>query len=859
MPELTPMMKQYYRLKRESGDAVLFFRLGDFYEMFEQDAKDVSGILNITLTKRNEIPMCGIPYHAAQPYIGKLLRAGKKIAICEQISLPEKGKGIAERAITEVITPGTVSDEDILTGKENNFLASLAEYKGTCSFSYLDCSTGDFFVTAWNKEVLLERIREEFEKIHPAELLVQQSLIEEHPKLGAYFANKKKLLINRYPDWSFNIKSSFKKLCELFKVVNLKAFGLEQNDPVIFSTGVLLDYIRETSKSSLYHIHTLHVYSENQYLGMDESTIRNLEIFVNMHDGTEHYSLLELLDKTKTAMGGRKLKTWLAKPLIEPVKIELRLEKLDRFYRDQRVLNSVRNVLSSVLDITRLSSRVALKKAHAKDILGLGTSIESAMKVITTLEEWGNASLFKIPEKPVFEALRKVSGIIQSSIAEDPSVVLTEGKLIREGYSQKLDDLRNIKENSQKILQEYLELEKQSTGINGLRIKYNKIIGHFLEVTKSNVSLVPDHFIRRQSLVGSERYTTERLSELESDINNASEKINDLEKQLFLRILDEIEEHLPSFFILSDFIGEIDCLGSFAVAATENGYTRPLITDSGNISISEGRHPVVEANLPPGEFVPNDALFGDDSKTFILLTGPNMAGKSTFLRQTALITFMAQIGSFVPAGEAKIGTVDKIFCRVGASDNLSRGESTFLVEMNETSYILRTATNRSLIIMDEVGRGTGTKDGLSIAWAVSEYILNMLGTKTLFATHFHELTDLIHPMLRTMYMTIAEEKGEIIFLKKVKDGKNLNSYGIQVAQLAGLPLWVVARAKEKLENIDLHEYEREASEQGKKPQQELFTPTDIIEEELGLIDTNTITPLEALQHIDRWKKIIKND
>lgn len=851
------MMKQYYRLKKESGDAVLFFRLGDFYEMFEQDAKEVSSILQITLTKRNGTPMCGIPYHAAQPYIAKLLQAGKKIALCEQVSAPEAGKGIVDRAIVEIITPGTVLEEDILSSGENNYLASLGIYRDICSFSYIDCSTGDFYATTYPVTDLYERVKEEFEKNKPSELLVQQSLLKDFPKIVSYLKNKQKLLLETYPDWSFSLEESNRRLCDLFGVVNLKAFGIDESDPVIYSTGVLIDYIEETSKASLNHITGIKTYTSSEYLGMDEATVRNLEIFSNMHDGSVRYSLLEILDHTKTAMGSRKLKSWLSKPLIDPGEIRQRHDKVDVLYRNQTDLNDLRSILGGILDTKRLTSRLAVQKAHAKDLLGLGTSVEASLRLIEFFRYWEKGGLFPLPDKKDVDANREVCTLVESAITEDPSVLLTEGRLIKKGYSRELDSLRTLKNDSQAVLQEYLEGEKEKTGIAHLKIKYNKIIGHFLEVTKSSLHLVPEHFIRRQSLVGSERYTTERLSELESELNNAKEKIIDLEKELFLSVRDAISEHIPALLKISEFVAEIDCLTSFAVAATRNGFTRPGIQSSGRVHIVEGRHPVVETHLPPGEFVPNDIVLDPDERIFILLTGPNMAGKSTFLRQTALIVLLAQIGSFVPASEAKIGVVDKIFCRVGASDNLSRGESTFLVEMNETSYILRNATEKSLIIMDEVGRGTGTKDGLSIAWAVSEYILNMLKTKTLFATHFHELTEIVHPRLRSMYMTISEEMGEIIFLKKVEDGKNMNSYGIKVAQLAGLPLWVVARAEEKMGELEHREPAGEKGGETKTLQGELFQPIDVVEKELDILDVNALTPLEALQHIDRWKKALK--
>lgn len=857
MTELTPMMKQYRRLKQKSGDAVLFFRLGDFYEMFEEDAREVSSLLNITLTKRNGIPMCGIPYHASHPYISRLLRAGKKIAICEQISMPEGGKGIAEREIVEIVTPGTVLEEDILTGKENNFLASIGRYKDDISFSYIDSSTGEFFTTMFSGSNTLERVKEEIVKINPSEILIQESLLEENDKLYRFLSTRQNVLLNRYPDWSFDLEESYGKLVDELAVSNLKGFGLDDCHPALFSAGVLIDYLHETNKTKLAHITNIKYYTEDQFLGMDESTVRNLEIFSNMQDGSSRYTLIEVLDHTKTAMGGRLLKNWLSKPLIDKAGIEKRLDRVEALYRNQMILNSVRESLKGVLDTGRLSSRVAMEKAHAKDLLGLGMSLFQCLEIIRIVGEWSVEGLFPLPDRETVTSIESICSLITSSINEDPPVLLTEGNIIKDGYSSELDRLRTLKQNSNKILKDYLETERKKTGINNLKIKYNKIIGHFFEVTKSNVSLVPDHFIRRQSLVGSERYTTNELGELESELNNASEKIVDLEKQLFFDIREEVRKELKTLKAATEFLARIDCLASFSYAATRHGFSKPDITKDRILRIEEGRHPVVEQHLPPGSFIPNGINLDPEQSFFILLTGPNMAGKSTFLRQTALITLLAQTGSFVPAFEATVGIVDKIFCRVGASDNLSRGESTFLVEMNETSYILRTATEKSLIIMDEVGRGTGTTDGLAIAWAVTEYILKKLKAKTLFATHFHQMSALRHPLIQQMYMEVVEKDGEIVFLKKVKPGSAHHSYGIQVAKLAGLPDVVVERAKELLYEIDEQTTDRIPRQDTKEQdQKELFSPADIIEKEIRAFDLNNTTPLQALERIEKWKKLL---
>ena len=865
----TPMMKQYKKAKQKCGDAILFFRLGDFYEMFQQDAKEVSSLLNLTLTKRNGIPMCGIPYHAAQSYIGRLLKLGKKIAICEQISSAKPGKGIVEREITEVITPGTVYDESFLDKSWNNYLIALGRVRDSLSFSYIDSSTGEFFATSFKWNERSEKLKEELERLKPREALVQESLLEEDRVISSIFNQQQGILLNRFADWHFNIENSEKILKRQFGVSNLKGFGFDSGDPAIITAGLLLEYLEETSGNFLTHIKDIKKYSFSEFLGLDYSTQRNLELLKNLHDGGSNYTLLEVLDYTSTSMGARKLKSWLVHPLKDKKQIRERQNRVKFLYRNQILLSSIRERLKSILDIQRLTARVAMDRAHAKDLLGLKYSLNNLNSIQELLQEWKQEEFFLPLGNEKKRGILDIQNLLECGIHEDPSIQLNEGRLIKKGYSPWLDNLKKLKANSQAVLNDYLNSEKENTGIGSLKIKYNKIIGYYLEVTKPNVHLVPEHFIRRQSLVSSERYTTEKLIELETELNNTSEQIIELEKKLFLEIRDRVKEKLSLLLEIADFISRLDCYCSFAVSATIRGYSCPVINNTDKIIIEEGRHPVVEAHLPPGEFIPNNVELDGKNKTFLLITGPNMAGKSTYLRQTALLVLMAQIGSFVPAGKASIGIVDKIFCRVGATDNLAKGESTFLVEMNETANILRSATEKSLIIMDEVGRGTGTNDGLSIAWAVSEYILNTLRAKTLFATHYHELTHLNHHQKRNLSMGVKEKEGEIVFLKKVCKGASSNSYGIHVAKLAGLPEEVLFRAQQILETMA---NSSKTEEQIPKPvladtidgaetphpiQAELFSPFELIERELQSIDVNNLTPLQALNMLARWKKEVE--
>ncbi|ORC37226.1 DNA mismatch repair protein MutS [Marispirochaeta aestuarii] len=856
MSDTTPMMRQYRRIKQENRDAILFFRLGDFYEMFEQDAREVSGILNITLTKRHNIPMCGIPYHAASAYIGRLLKAGKKIAVCEQTALPPKGKGIAEREVVEIITPGTVLEEDYLDNRRNNYLFSFGIYGSTACFAYLDLSTGDFKATSVKKERFHEYLSLELNRLDPKEVLLQESLYDEDQVLRQIIGDRKSMVINRIPDWHFDQTDAFQRLCRQFGTANLKGFGIDQDDPLVMTTAAVLEYVGETSKTLLDHIRSMERYTDETYVGLDTATQRNLELVRNLNDGSEQYTLLEVLDYSRTSLGARRIRSRLLHPLRNMEQINSRLDALEALYRNQILLGSIRDELGGVLDLQRLATRVALQKAHAKDLLSIRNTLSSARRIPGLLQGCGNKEALPALSPEQEMTLDRLTELLSESLHEDPSILLTEGRLIAPGYHKELDRLRNARRDRKRVLDEYLERERASSGIANLRIKYNKIIGYFFEITKSNLKAVPEHFIRRQSLVGSERFTTDELIHIETEVNSAAERAIELEREVFLELREKVRTSLDELYACAEYLAEMDALASFAYAATVHGFIRPQVGGSGGIIIEEGRHPVVEKHLPPGDFIPNSLRLGGEDPPFALITGPNMAGKSTVLRQTALIVLMAQIGSFVPAARAEIGLVDRIFCRVGASDNLARGESTFLVEMNETANILRYMSNSSLVIMDEVGRGTSTNDGLSIAWAVSEYILEKK-VNTLFATHYHELTSIENPGLRNLHMEVLEKEGEIIFLKRLKEGAAAGSYGIHVARLAGIPDQVIRRAAEILGGLDDGAQLTVLPPGAGEIQHDLFGADDMVIQEIKNLKIDSTTPLEALNFLARLQKTLK--
>lgn len=858
MAEETPVITQYLGIKKQHPNDVLFFRLGDFYEMFNEDALEVSRLLNLTLTHKGDNPMCGIPYHSAKGYIARLLRMGKKVAVAEQVGEVAK-RGLTERKVVEVVTPGTAVESEYLDGGSNNFLASIFISGGFAGLAYIDVTTGEFRATKFPESKFAENVSKELGRCSPKEIILPESL-KNNREIQTILETISVASVSWYPDWHFNAEKNYEHLVKQFKVANLNSFSLTKESPEVPPAGFLLDYIEKTTNAPVSHISGISVYQDSQFVIIDDSSRRNLEITFNLRDGTSSYTLLESVSNTKTAMGSRLLRSWLSFPLTNENEINSRQNHVELFVKDRNLLHCVRENLDGILDVERLAGRIAMDRAHAKDLQALKASLKFWLKSQAVLERYD----FSMPEK---DSAQKIIDLIENSIAEDPATVFTEGRIIKDGWSEELDYWKKVRNDFNGILEEYIESEKEKTGIQNLKIKSTGNLGYFIEVTKGKLDKIPPHFIMRRTLLNAERYTTEKLQELENSLNESGAKILELEHNLFIEVRNELKKYIPYLQQAAKKIAYVDVVCSFAESAILYNWNRPhVFSDSLEFSVKNGRHPVVERHLPAGEFVPNDvSLCGsepENSASFALITGPNMAGKSTFLRQNALIALLAQTGSFVPADEANIGIVDRIFCRVGASDNLARGESTFLVEMTETARILRSATQNSLVIMDEVGRGTSTEDGLSIAWAVSEYLLNTLKCKTFFATHYHELTRMEHKSLKRLCMAVAENGSDIVFLRKVVEGSSENSYGIHVARLAGIPESVIERAGKILEKIQgdasviIPETE---TEEVSKNKVEIFSGSLFSEEELVLdeilsCDIDNMTPMVALQNILRWKK-----
>lgn len=852
MAEISPLMEQYGIIKKQHLKEVLFFRVGDFYEMFNEDAIEVSRLLNLTLTHRGDDPMCGVPYHAAKVYIARLLRLGKRIAICEQVTPPSKGKGLTERKVVEVISPGNTLEQEYLDQGANNFLGSLCYVKDYVAFSYIDISTGEFYAVKWKKNQTTQEMAKELGRSTPKELILSMSM-QKDEDVNFVLNQFPNLTVDYEQDWYFSKENAYKMLLKQFGTTSLHSFSLTEDSPEIVPAGFLLEYLAKTiatqNQDKIFpQVTALKTFSDSEYVTIDDSSRRNLEITWNLKDGSTQYTLLETLQNTQTSMGSRLLRNRLMYPLTNVEKIRNRQNRILTFTNNKPVLDEVREILSKVLDIERLASRIAMERAHAKDLQALRQSLESVVNVRKLVEQVG------LIEGIELETAQKIIFDIKSAILEDPSTSFTEGRLIKEGYSEELDRVRELQNNFNEILDDYLQEEKDKTGIPNLKIKYTSAIGYYIEVTKGKIPDVPTHFILKRTLVNCDRYTTSRLDELERELLSASETIIELERNLFMEFRGRLISNIKYLLEIAAETAEIDVTTSLAFSALKNNWICPEIDDSGILDIENGRHPVVEYHLESGDFVPNNSFLSD--KKFALVTGPNMAGKSTYLRQNALIVLLAQIGSFVPATKAHIGVVDKIFCRVGASDNLARGESTFLVEMSETALILRSATEKSLVIMDEVGRGTSTEDGLSIAWAVSEYLLNVIKAKTFFATHYHELTRLVHPSLQLLCLDVLEQSGQVVFLKRIKEGATTNSYGIHVAKLAGIPDSVIKRAENVLATLQKDTpvtIENEKPEKPKLTMPSLFSEEELVLEEILSVNPDDITPFQALQAIAKWK------
>ena len=863
-------MEQYLSIKADYQDVILLYRMGDFYETFYEDAKTISKTLGIALTSRAhgksaDVPLAGFPYHALDNYLPKLLNAGLRVAICEQVEDPKLAKGVVKREVVEIASPGATLSDKLLDSRSNNFLAAVVYDDDKCGLAIADVSTGTFQVAEIEEKILLEQLI----RYRPKEILVGNKY---HNVLQNKLRHHLDSILTKRDDWIFGRDFAHEQLLRHFGTHSLKGFGCEDLTVGIQAAGAIVHYLQENYKIRLAHFVHLQVLNLSKYMVLDESSRRNLEISESLTGGGTRNTLLTVLDFTVTPMGARKFKQWLQQPLLDREEIENRLDIVTELYESNNIRKNLHRDLKGVSDMERLLGKIVTGRANARELLALKHSLEVIYPVRQIIEESGLLKLGSAFSK--LDPLNELTQVITEAIVENPPMTIQEGGIIRSGYNADLDELRKISEEGKDWLLRYQEEEKVKTGITSLKISYNKVFGYYLEVTNAHKSRVPDYFIRKQTLVNAERYITPQLKEWEDKILGAEEKINQLEYEIFQEIRNKVGDHVEAIQHNSRLIADLDCYLSLAATAHENNYVRPEINDSQVLTITEGRHPVVEKNLPPGEdFIANDVHLDPDDEQIWIITGPNMSGKSTFLRQVGLIVLMAQIGSYVPALKASIGIVDRVFTRVGASDNLALGESTFLIEMNETANILNNATSRSLILLDEIGRGTSTFDGLSIAWSVAEYIHNQsrLRSKTLFATHYHELTELavLYPRIRNYNVAVEEWEDQVIFLRRIVAGGTDNSYGIYVAQMAGLPNELIERAREILANLEANELtpnslkprlaERHHGRNVDVNQLNLFSDEENskLKKKLQEVDINNLTPIQALQKLDELKKLIK--
>ena len=800
--KLTPMMRQYFEIKENYKDCILFFRLGDFYEMFFEDAETAARELELVLTGRDcglekRAPMCGIPFHASNSYIGRLVAKGYKVAICEQVEDPKFAKGIVKRDVIKVITPGTYTDSSFVEETKNNYIMTIYAdlERNRCSLAITDISTGDFLATEGELEKGV--ILDEISKFNPKEIILLDSLDQE---LIKDITLTTPALISR---------KSIDYFEENFEEVLNNQFGEKSNSLSLMvkkSSNALVKYILDTQKISLTNINDIEVYSLVDFMTIDLSSRRNLELTENLREISKKGSLLWVLDKTETSMGSRMLRRWIEEPLVNKEKITLRLNAVEELFKDLSLNDSLKEALHDIYDIERILGKISNKNANAKDLIALKTSIGKIPNVKGIIENCTSSLLKNYHHN--LDDLRDIYELLEKSIKEDPSLTLKDGDLIKDGFNSEIDELRLAKTNGKDWISSLENREREFTGIKSLKVGFNKVFGYYIEISKANYSSIPEgRYIRKQTLANAERFITPELKEIEEKLLGASEKLCSLEYDIFLDIRNEVENHIDRLKTTAKIIAELDCISNLAFVALENDFIKPEINEDGGTKIENGRHPVVEKVIPKGEFIPNDTIINKDDNQLLIITGPNMAGKSTYMRQVAIITLMCQIGSFVPASKANISVVDKIFTRIGASDDLAGGKSTFMVEMWEVSNILKNATENSLVLLDEVGRGTSTYDGLSIAWSVIEYICKNknLRCKTLFATHYHELTKLegeIHGV-RNYSVAVKEVDNNIIFLRKIIEGGADQSYGIEVAKLAGIPDEVINRAKEILEKLEM--------------------------------------------------------
>ncbi len=858
-------MRQYFELKSKYKDTILLYRMGDFYETFDEDARAVHKVLGITLTKRAngkaaEVALAGFPYHSLDVYMPKLLRAGYRVAVCEQVEDPKLAKGLVKRDVIEIVTPGTTISDKILDQKTNNYLASVISEKqdnGVTIYgvALIDASTGEFFAGEFAEEDFFNEIN----LFRPAEIIVPYSLhdaMREKMKIASW-----PFIITRQEDWLFTSHYGYDLLIEHFKTHSLKGFGIESLTVGVASAGAALHYLRETQRTNLNHIRAIRLWDRKDTMTLDSTTLRNLEIFSG--EGFNHGGLIATLDFTETPMGARLLKKWILKPLIKVEPIQDRLNSVGELVQESLWREDWRSELKSISDLERLVSKACALRIVPREVNGLRFSLEVIPILRQKLSRVKSSALVAIFESltPLPELVNK----IQRALKEDAPALMKDGGYIREGYSQELDQLRQIAYDGKNYLAAIQQRERERTGISSLKVQFNNVFGYYIEITHTHKDKVPSDYIRKQTMVNAERFITPELKEYEEKILTAEDKIGRLESEIFDQLRKEIADHAAEILSIAVRIAELDVFISLAEAAFQHKYCKPLVSDSDWYLIEEGRHPVVERILPPGEpFIPND--LGMNSQTQIMLiTGPNMAGKSCYLRQVGLIAMMAQMGSFVPARRAEIGVFDRIFTRVGASDNLGGGESTFLVEMNETANILHNATSRSLILLDEIGRGTSTFDGLSLAWAITEYLHEhpTVKPKTLFATHYHELNELeeLLPAVKNFNMVVKKYDDKIVFLRKIVRGGSDHSYGIEVAKLAGLPAEIISRSKAILKNLESHNLSATRKSEIGMPQPEITLFDDVtgieLKNALKSISLDSLTPIEALNKLHELKKIME--